>query len=1266
MMRLRYFLAVFTGLLLFIVPAATQTLTFDVTDAPCHNGAGGSIDLSVVGGTPPLTYLWSNSAITEDLDNLAAGTYSVTVTDGAGATVTGSGTVNEPAALELGTSVTNTRCIGEQNGSIALSVSGGTAPYTYLWTGGVHTQNLYGSKSGTYSVTVTDANGCTATTSNVILDPPHLNWGTAGGTSPTCSGLANGHIGLSSAIGGTPPYNYYWSNGATTEDISGLAAGTYSVTIIDGNGCRDSNTIFTLQVTENVFVQATVTHPTCGNADGAISAVASGNAPPYQFTWSNGSTGPNLTNLATGTYTVTATDANGCFDVATRIIAPFSAYISAELTQCAYKLNIQAYNGTYPYTYLWPNGSTSKQLYNMPGGFYEVTVTDATGCTAVTSIDLPVQVPLIAGITTVPDVCRGGLIASGLNFEAVDFLWSTGSIENKLSNIPAGTYTVTLTSQEGCTASASIITTQAMTEAYFYYQNMSNTVGDVNCADPNSGFIELHILSPALPLTYLWANGATTQNVTGLSAGFYRPTVTDANGCTTQLFVPVDAPALPVIVVNNISPTNCFGFGAINITVSGGAAPYTYGWSNGSTVPDITGLGAGDYFLTVTGSNGCTSTASFTVPQGPVFSASISEISNDCNSVTLQPAVTGATGPFQFIWLGPNGFTSSVEVITVNFTGMYTLTVSSPAGCEFETSYFVEVQSNGPCGSIAGNVIYDLDSNCVANPGEPALSGWLIRAVSATDTIYGASNFQGNYFIYAPIGDYTMEVLPPNGLWTICPTGPGVSVTDDNTISAGSILVKGLFPCAALNVSIGISILRRCFNNNTYTVQYCNQGTETAVDAYVLIQLDPLLDVSGSSLSYTDLGDNLLHFDVGDLAVGACGFFHLNVYVSCDAALGQTHCTEARIYPNGNCVPPDQNWSGASLRVTSQCNQDSVRFNIKNVGQADMQSTSDYIVVEDAVMLMQAPFQLASGDSTIVAVPANGSTWRVEVAQVPFHPGLSAPALSLEGCSNTSSFSTGFVTQFANDEADPWVDIDCTQNMGSFDPNDKQGFPIGYGEQHYIRPGTELEYMIRFQNTGTDTAFTVRIADTLSLWLDPATIRPGVSSHPYEFNLTGHGVAEFLFENILLPDSNVNQVGSNGFVKFSIYPRADAPLETLIENNAAIYFDFNEPVITNTTYHRLGENFMLVGAWQPQRPEYQVLVSPNPFSASTLLEVKGLASSQPIHLQVIDLQGNVVRDETAPGPVLRLKKEGLPTGIYLFKLDQKGVLIGSGKLIVRD
>jgi len=1263
MMAVRYFLVVITTLLLFIRPAAAQTLSFDVSDVHCNGDASGFIDLSVTGGTLPLTYLWSNNLTTEDIANLTAGTYTVTVMDGAGATVTGSGTVNEPAALELNTSVMNVRCNGESNGSIALSVSGGVLPYAYQWTGGPTSPNLNGCAAGVYSVTVTDANGCTAISSATVQEPQLLSW-SAGFDNPSCAALADGMIDLT-ASGGTAPYNYYWSNGSIDEDQNALTAGTYTVTIIDANACLVSAS-FTLSVNSNITITPGVMAPTCGNADGAINLAVSGGTNPYTYLWSNGSTSSNLSNLGTGIYTVTVTDSDGCFSTAIQSIAPLGASISPSFAPCAYNLSAITTSGTEPFTFLWSNGSTAEQQTGVPGGYYSLTVTDATGCTAVVnSVYLTPYPAPVAGITTIDDVCTGGLLAYGVNFNASSYQWSTGFTTSKISNIPAGTYSVTLSSQFGCTASATITTTQELSSASF---TLNNSVTQVSCFEPNSGAINLNNpTGSAPPLSFLWSNGATTPSIGNLSAGMYTLTVSDANGCTRTLVRPLVQPPPPVITLNSITPSDCSGLGAINISVSGGSLPYAYSWSNGIITQDIQSLQTGTYYLTVSGSNGCTATAVYMVPSGPIFSVAIAEISNTCSSVTLQPVISGASGPFAWAWTGPNGFTSNTQFITVGFSGTYTLVVTSQAGCVSIATYHVEVLVGGACGSITGNVIYDLDSNCIVNPGEFGLSGWLIRAMSATDTIYGATNPAGDYLIVGPVGDYVLETLPPNALWTVCAAGTPVSITENNTTLAGSILVKGLIPCPALSVSIGTAVLRRCFSNNSYQVQYCNQGTAAATGAFILLSLDPFLSPLNSSLPYTNLGGGLLRFDVGNLEVSECGAFYLNVLVSCNAVLGQTHCTEAHIYPDGSCLPIDPEWSGASLRVSSQCTQDSVRFTIQNIGTGDMQETSDYIVVEDAVMLMQAPFQLASGDSTTVTLPANGSTWRIEVDQVSFHPGMSAPGLSVEGCTTAPSFSTGFVTQFPNNEEDPWIDIDCTQNIGAFDPNDKQGFPVGYGEAHYIRPGTELEYLIRFQNTGTDTAFTVRIVDTLSLWLDPTTIRPGVSSHTYQFNFTGQGIAEFLFENILLPDSNVNQVASNGFVKFSVSPRADAPLETLIENSAAIYFDFNEPVITNTTRHRLGENFLMtVGAWQPQRPEYEVLVSPNPFSNSALLEVKGLTSSLPIHLQVFDLQGNAVHDETAAGPVLHLKKGSLKTGLYLFRLDQKGVLVGSGKLMVKD
>jgi uncharacterized repeat protein (TIGR01451 family) len=284
--------------------------------------------------------------------------------------------------------------------------------------------------------------------------------------------------------------------------------------------------------------------------------------------------------------------------------------------------------------------------------------------------------------------------------------------------------------------------------------------------------------------------------------------------------------------------------------------------------------------------------------------------------------------------------------------------------------------------------------------------------------------------------------------------------------------------------------------------------------------------------------------------------------------------------------------------------------------------------------------------------------------QEPFHPGNSAPAISVEGCTTGSTFSTGFVTQFPTDDEDIFLDILCVENTGSFDPNDKQGFPKGYGDAHYIRPGTPLEYMIRFQNTGNDTAFTVRVVDTLSAWLDPTTLRPGAASHPFTWSLGGAGVLTYTFDQILLPDSNINEAASHGFLKFTIHPKADAPLETLVENTAEIYFDFNAPVVTNTTYHRLGENFISVGTWQPKQASYSISVVPNPMTTDAVLGIKGLRREGDLQLLVYDLQGKPVLAMDSATAQFQLKKGSLTAGIYLFRVEQAGVMLGSGKLVV--
>ena len=250
------------------------------------------------------------------------------------------------------------------------------------------------------------------------------------------------------------------------------------------------------------------------------------------------------------------------------------------------------------------------------------------------------------------------------------------------------------------------------------------------------------------------------------------------------------------------------------------------------------------------------------------------------------------------------------------------------------------------------------------------------------------------------------------------------------------------------------------------------------------------------------------------------------------------------------------------------------------------------------------------------------------------------------------------------DDADDFIDIDCKANTASSDPNDKQAFPLGYGSQHFIEPLTPIEYQIRFQNTGNDTAFTVQVIDTLSAWLDPATIRAGASSHPYIFDLDGTGVAHFLFDNIMLPDSNINEPASHGFVKFTITPRATAPLGTYIYNKGEIYFDYNDAVVTNTTYHRIGHNFIALGLWQPVVPEAAVDIAPNPFSRETVLTIKGKHYDQ-LQLQVYDFTGKEVLEMESASNIFKIKSFNAPAGNYFFTIRQSGQIIGNGKLIAQ-
>lgn len=587
-----------------------------------------------------------------------------------------------------------------------------------------------------------------------------------------------------------------------------------------------------------------------------------------------------------------------------------------------------------------------------------------------------------------------------------------------------------------------------------------------------------------------------------------------------------------------------------------------------------------------------------------------------------------------------------------------------------KTDELGEIYSN----TLQGYVYDDANNNCQTELGEHRMANRIIE-IAGNQTFYTSTNSDGYYWVRVDTGSYQMIIHPNNNnsYWNITSCSNDtvqVSIPVQNTVIDTSFAFNATAYCPLLNVELSTPFLRRCFNSNYY-LHYANNGTAVANNAFIDVSFDNflVLDTSNISVNWSSLGNNSYRFEIGNVGIDEYGTIPLSVYVSCSATLGQTHCSSAQIYPVSNCLLPA--WNGAVINVNATCNNDSVIFTINNSGAANS-SALYYYIVQDTLITSTGNIAVSAGQSTPIVIPTpNGSTYTLVVQQEPGYPavlGDSLLSVSIEGCGG--NINTGIVTQFSNYDGSPFLDIDCRMNIGAYDPNDKQGFPAGFGPNNYITPNTTLDYLIRFQNTGTDTAFTVIIRDTIPNELDITSIIPGASSHNYTYFIHGENaqVIDFVFNNIQLPDSNVNEPASNGFVKFKIQQSANNPLGTVIENKAGIYFDFNEPVITNTTHHLLGEDFIGSNVVSVQQPKhtvpFMVKVFPNPSGDDVYFEVHSTLSGN-YQLELIDALGSQVMMRNLSNFKTTINKGSLPAGVYFYRIGNAQGNSTYGKLIIK-
>src|SRR6185436_13881504 len=508
-----------------VADIAGPVLALDsVHNENCFGDANGDIFISASGGTTPLNYVWSDASTNQDLINIIANAYTVTVTDANNCTATISGIITEPALLSAATSSTNSTC-GNANGTASVNPSGGTSPYSYLWSNAQTAQSIAGLLSATYTVTITDSHGCSFVTTENVSDTPGPLLALDSIHDENCFGDNNGDIFISPS-GGTAPLIYMWSNGSTDQDLINVIANSYTVTITDANNCTAS-----IQgvITEPTVLNATTssTNSTCGNANGTATATPSGGTNPYSYLWSDNQATQTATGLPAATYSVTVTDNHGCTTMNSVIVAntagPAATVNTATDVTC-YGFNdgsidIATNGGTSPYSYLWSNGATTEDVANLPPGAYTITVTDFNSCVSSTGefVFEPDSISISMNITPASGIPNGSIVITVMGgTPGYTYLWSTGNTTQNIFGLYPGIYSVTVTDNNLCTSNrsgtvtSSVVCNVAVDSAF-----------NVRCYGETNGSIYITVTGAFAPVTYVWSNGATTEDVNNLVPGTY-------------------------------------------------------------------------------------------------------------------------------------------------------------------------------------------------------------------------------------------------------------------------------------------------------------------------------------------------------------------------------------------------------------------------------------------------------------------------------------------------------------------------------------------------------------------------------------------------------------------------------------------------------------------------------------------------------------------------------------------------------------------------
>ena len=1276
----------------FTITATMRPVTLSTTSISdtCGSGKGGaSVSVTSANSSSPFTYIWSNTATASTLSGLTANTYGVSVTDANGCSASSSATVsNYISTISANPAITNPICTAA-NGSIILSPSGGKAPYSYLWSTGPRSSGISNLAGGTYTATVTDANYCSTIQSFTLT--PTVNTLSLNSTSisDTC-GSGRGSASVSIAGGsGTGPFSYRWSIERGTAYPAGLVPGTYIVTVTDGNGCTGTSSVTVSNYISTINANPTSANPICTSANGSIQLSPSGGKAPYKYIWSTRDTTASVSNLGAGTYTATVTDANSCSAVQSVTLSinqrPVTLATTSISDTCgsgkgSASVSVTSSASVSPFTFAWSNGSNTNTANHLAPNSYSVSVADANGCSAIASVSVGNYVyTFSANITNSRPICtnpNGTLqISASGGRSPYSFRWNTGDSVSSISGLAAGSYAVTITDANTCTVSRAqtlAVYTPAVTAS-------ASAIGDT--CNAHIGSVSSAIVGGTAPYSYLWSNGGTSATITGLGAHYYSFVATDINGCTATAGASVSNLGTAIVINATVLQPLCHrNTGRITISLSGGtSSSYNAIWSNGSSATVQPALTSGNYSVTVTGTNGCIASQNFTITLPDSINLSYTTTPVRCDSakggMITQSAMSGANYPWTIAWTGPAGYTSSSMSLNHLFPGTYSYNLTDAKGCTAQGSYTLAqtgpvsttyVVANTTCPGVSNGSIqrtslipyssptfhwtgpagYTSDSTSIKNVG-PGVYTLVVTepygcTATITDTVYSGPAVSMQYLMTpvkcdSAIGGSLINTSATNtnAPWSISWTGPNnyaSTSTSINRLAGGQYTLqftdgRGCSATQYFRVD-SFGALSANYNANNIT---CHGASNGAVNYLSLRPYSSLAQYQWTGPN----GYSSFAQSISGLAPGA-----YTVTVSEDFG-----CKAVNNYNISEMF----DIGVASIKYIN-CPAPGIHMIIHPIAGDISQLNGNHCaagVSGRVTMIVSGPIHYEGVNNSALAPVVNGDTltWSIQdFGTVRIDSSFfaqffvdSTAVLGGQICINVQVTPTNGDYNPSNNNLST-----CLTIIQAYDPNQKQVFPQG----DIPADQKTLTYTIQFQNIGTGPAQHVYIHDTLDASIDPASLIVLASSYPVQTIANGNAL-KFDFVNINLSPASVNPDGSNGWIQYKVKLRDQLSIGTQILNTAHIYFDYNDPMATNTTVNRIvsdeSTGIATIGKNAPQ-----VILYPDP--AHSYIYIKSNLDLRSGYIEMYDTEGRKCKKLYITDQNIGIDISDLAQGMYTVNL----------------